>query len=364
MLFRATDVSSSDDERQQERARARSRRRDPRARARFRAPATAKLRRTRRGPGCGPRALVSAALLCLLCYELLVAHFPALAHRAHRAHIRNTQRATPAGSPVPHTPRAVSGATAAAAAQAKSEARAHEARARAIQEAAAARDRAATAAVAAKAKQRLNVAARGTPSGDVVNGLDVRPPAPGRSAAGALASRWSDPGSGENFWDWFQATRSGIPIVCPLAQRRLCQMTYKFVRKYKIRAMYDASCSRNTAWMRVMLRQLSREVWGFRYVCAESSAIRMRRAKRALATLPFVSFSQARWWRTGFPTGVDLVFAWDVLAHTAYGRVWTFFVRVRRDGVKYVLVDNYPGILNDPVRFLHLFHLRALVFLT
>ncbi|KAK1866743.1 hypothetical protein I4F81_009258 [Pyropia yezoensis] len=45
---------------------------------------------------------------------------------------------------------------------------------------------------------------------------------------------------------------------------------------------------------------------------------------------------------------VGLVFAWDVLAHTPYGRVWGFFVRARVDGVGLVLFDNYPGLVNNP----------------
>lgn len=305
MLFRSVaDASSSDDEYLLERARARTRRR-PRARSRRRG--SLKVRGLRYA-GCAPRTVVIAALLCLLAYELATTYFPRHAQPSAPAR-RAAQEPQPqeaaqpvAPEPAPPPEGAVSGAMAA------------------------------------------EHAGGGAESVD-----DVRPPA-ARSTAlrAALAGRGAEPGAGENFWEWFQAARSKARIQCLPENRRLCEMTYKFVRKYKIRAMYDASCARNSAWMGVVLRKISREIWGFRYVCAEPSVRRLRAAKRALAHLPFVSFSGARWWRSGFPPATDLVFAWDVLAHTAYGRVWTFFVNVRRDDVKYVLVDNYPGILNDP----------------
>ncbi len=124
------------------------------------------------------------------------------------------------------------------------------------------------------------------------------------------------------------------------------------VRKYKIRSVFDASCAKNIAWMPVVLKRISSEIWGFKYHCSETNEEVMEEAKAALQDFNFVAFTTDRWWRAGFPQDVELVFAWDVLAHTAYGRVWTFFVNIRKQEIKYVLVDNYPGILNDPVSLL------------
>lgn len=161
------------------------------------------------------------------------------------------------------------------------------------------------------------------------------------------------PGANENFWDWFQATKHAADsgrtkIDCPEENKRLCEMFYKLVRKYKIRSVYDASCSKNVGWMPTVLRKISSEIWGFKYHCGETQEDLMASAKAALEGFNFATFTSEKWWRYGFPRDVELVFAWDVLAHTAYGRVWTFFVYCRKQEVKYVLVDNYPGILNDP----------------
>ena len=100
-----------------------------------------------------------------------------------------------------------------------------------------------------------------------------------------------------------------------------------------------------------MLRQVGSELWGFRYYCMHAGAGAedgAEAAKVALSPFPFVEFVRSEWWHGGFPDGLDLVFCWDVLPHTAYGRVWSFFVLARKHGVKYLLFDNYPGLLNNP----------------
>ncbi|GAB0489261.1 hypothetical protein MMPV_000478 [Pyropia vietnamensis] len=183
---------------------------------------------------------------------------------------------------------------------------------------------------------------------------------------------------------------------------RLCATFYKTVRKYKVRRVVDISCAANVGWMRAVVARLGSELWGFSYVCMAAEAAETAsneaafaaaaaeqgraEAGSALAGAPpavpsWVTFETRRWWKEGFggtppaeagstaaasavaasaaaaadPAGggggtgdVGLVFAWDVLAHTPYGRVWGFFVRARVDGVGLVLFDNYPGLVNNP----------------
>lgn len=175
----------------------------------------------------------------------------------------------------------------------------------------------------------------------------------------------AEPGAGENFWQWFQDTKGsekgavskGAP--CKEENKRLCQMFYKYLRKYKIRSLFDASCAKNVDWMPDVLRKVGNELWGFKYYCSLPDEEDAKVAKPKLDDIKFVEFVNDQWWRSGYPEGCELVFAWDVLPHIAYGRVWNFFVKARKQNIKYVLVDNYPGILNDPVsstafRFLHL----------
>ena len=165
----------------------------------------------------------------------------------------------------------------------------------------------------------------------------------------------SDSVSADNFWNWFQESKgsekgSGTTgITCPEESTRLCLMFYKFIRKYKIRNVFDVSCSKNLDWMPSVLKKSSKELWGFKYQCSEAEEVKMEENRRRLSDLSFVNYVSDKWWRRGFPKDLDLVFAWDVLPHTAYGRVWNFFVNIKKQEVKYVLVDNYPGILNDPV---------------
>ncbi|OSX70010.1 hypothetical protein BU14_0953s0003 [Porphyra umbilicalis] len=138
--------------------------------------------------------------------------------------------------------------------------------------------------------------------------------------------------------------------------------------------------------MGAVVAKLGAELWGFSYTCmaAEADETAANRAAFAVtaggggaaaAAVPsWMTFATSRWWKEGFgggapPAGappptaaaatdaggggggtgaVGLVFAWDVLAHTPYGRVWGFFVRARQEGVGLVLFDNYPGLVNNP----------------
>lgn len=267
------------------------------------------------------RFLVVSALMCLLIYELfLLRASPASASKKSRLSAFSppqTQQNYPPQQPVQVDTRSVLNA-----------------RAKAVEEAAAARDKEALvrqneaqAAAAAAAAVAAAAAAKKKKEMD-----DRRLPPP-------------PPRDGENFWDWYQKSRRGGKIRCEEPNKRLCEMTYKMVHKYKVRTLYDLSCGRTASWMHIVLRKVSREIWGFRYICANPNTYATSKLKR----LDFVTFSRDRWWRDGFPPDIDIVFAWDILAHTAYGRVWSFFVNVKRANVKYVLVDNYPGILNDPV---------------
>lgn len=197
---------------------------------------------------------------------------------------------------------------------------------------------------------------------------------------------------------------TGGTLPCPPPgepSARLCATFYKAIRKYKVRRVVDISCAANVGWMRAVVARLGGELWGFSYVCmateaegtaaneaafAAAAAAEARAAGGAAASgtpaVPsWMTFETRRWWKEGFggappaeagsaaaaaaaaasaaaaadPAGggggtgdVGLVFAWDVLAHTPYGRVWGFFVRARVDGVGLVLFDNYPGLVNNP----------------
>jgi hypothetical protein len=163
----------------------------------------------------------------------------------------------------------------------------------------------------------------------------------------------AEPGAKENFWKWFQESKGNekkgaSTIECPAENKRLCQMFYKFVRKYKIRTIYDVSCGRNFAWMPIILKHIGNELWGLKYHCSETDATKMPDLKDRLSEFQFVEFDDRLWWKAGFPDDIELLFSWDVLAHTAYGRVWNFFVNAKKQNIKFVLVDSHVGILNDP----------------
>jgi len=167
----------------------------------------------------------------------------------------------------------------------------------------------------------------------------------------------SSPGSGENFWEWFQETKGGEKgkiansIKCDADYKRLCEMFYKYLRKYKIRTIFDASCVKNVDWMPEILHKAGNELWGFKYYCSVPDDNDMDPTKEKLEKLSFVAYTTEEWWKSGFPEDTELLFAWDTLPHIAYGRVWNFFVHAKKQKLKYVLIDNYPGILNDPVCF-------------
>lgn len=187
------------------------------------------------------------------------------------------------------------------------------------------------------------------------------------SSASALAStesddgnaakekKGADPGAGENFWKWFQETKGSdnekvaTALNCPEDYQRLCSMFYKYLRKYKIRSVFDVSCTKNLDWMPDILRKAGGELWGFKYYCSAVDDQGMTDAKTKLASIPFVEFSSDQWWRSGFPNKAELLFGWDTLPHIAFGRIWNFFVKARMSDIKYILVDNYPSIQNDPV---------------
>lgn len=172
------------------------------------------------------------------------------------------------------------------------------------------------------------------------------------------ANKGADPGAGENFWNWFQETKGsekeGVSsaISCPEeSSKRLCIMFYKYVRKYKIRSIYDISCVKNLPWMPEILKKVGGELWGFKYHCSALDDDGMSTAKQKLSSFAFVEFVSDPWWRKGFPQDPELLFAWDTLPHIAYGRVWNFFVKAKTQKIKFILVDNYPALPNDPVSF-------------
>ena len=159
--------------------------------------------------------------------------------------------------------------------------------------------------------------------------------------------------SDDTFWKWFQDSKKNegkgaSTVSCPDDYKRLCQMFYKILKKHKIRKVFDISCVKNLRWMPSILSKVSNELWGFEYHCNDADDGEIQKAKMVLQDFSFAQFHTRQWWKSGFPETLDLVFAWDVLSHTAYGRVWSFFVHVRKQRVKYTLFDNYPGIMNDP----------------
>lgn len=180
--------------------------------------------------------------------------------------------------------------------------------------------------------------------------------AAGKPELNESKSDGANPGAGENFWRWFQETKDdgkgtvSDTVNCPEENKRLCTMFYKYIRKYKIRSVYDVSCVKNLDWMPEILQKAGSELWGFKYYCSATDEEGMTKAKEKLSSVKFVDFVSELWWRQGFGQKPELLFAWDTLAHTAYGRVWHFFVKAKSQNIKYILVDNYPGILNDPVR--------------
>lgn len=193
------------------------------------------------------------------------------------------------------------------------------------------------------------------PSADINSPVDrdIEPPKPHKHSR--LRDGGSEPGEGENFWQWFQETKGseggavGNSLNCPDDSKRLCQMFYKYLRKYKVRTVFDASCSTNLDWLSEVLQKAGNELWGFKYYCSAIEDDKMAAAKEKLGNLAFVEFIPDQWWRDGYPEDTELLFAWDVLPHIAYGRVWNFFVKAKKQDIRYILIDNYPGILNDPV---------------
>lgn len=183
--------------------------------------------------------------------------------------------------------------------------------------------------------------------------IDANPPIARKH--GKIGEGGAEPGAGENFWQWFQENKGSEKgavsntINCPKENKRLCEMVYKYLRKYKIRCIFDASCAVNVDWMPEILQKAGNELWGFKYYCGVTDAEKMVTAKEKLSSLNFVEFVPDHWWRDGFPEDTELLFAWDTLPHIAYGRVWNFFVKAKKQEIKYILVDNYPGIMNDPV---------------
>lgn len=183
--------------------------------------------------------------------------------------------------------------------------------------------------------------------------IDADPPK--TRNGGKIGEGGAEPGAGQNFWQWFQDNKGSEKgavsnaITCPEENKRLCQMFYKYLRKYKIRCIFDASCAVNVEWMPEILQKAGNELWGFKYYCSVTDEAKMATAKEKLSSLNFVEFIPDHWWRDGFPDDTELLFAWDTLPHIAYGRVWNFFVKAKKQEIKYILVDNYPGIMNDPV---------------
>lgn len=184
--------------------------------------------------------------------------------------------------------------------------------------------------------------------------VDLNPPTARKHSK--LGEGGAEPGAGENFWQWFQETKGSEKgsvsgsISCPDETKRLCQMTYKYLRKYKIRTIFDASCAKNADWMPEVLRKSGNELWGFKYYCSVPKDEQLDFVKEKFASLNFVEYAPDVWWRDGYPDDTELLFAWDTLPHIAYGRVWNFFVMAKKQDIKYILVDNYPGMTNDPVR--------------
>lgn len=156
-----------------------------------------------------------------------------------------------------------------------------------------------------------------------------------------------------SFWQWFQGSKASQPMEktqrCPAGgNQRLCEMFLKLLRKLTVQRVFDASCRKNVKWMPTVLRRMEEDFWGFKYYCAEHEGSVSEDVKSELKEYASVEFVELQWWREKFPSDIDLLFAWDTLPHSSYGRVYKFFLTAKQSNTSRVLFDNYPGIVNSP----------------
>mmetsp|Transcript_43777 Transcript_43777/g.107471 ORF Transcript_43777/g.107471 Transcript_43777/m.107471 type:complete len:346 (+) Transcript_43777:1-1038(+) len=166
------------------------------------------------------------------------------------------------------------------------------------------------------------------------------------------------------FQEWFnsvaQAEESGAlgQIACPEGdEAKLCEATFKFLRKLKVRVFQDISCHRNRNWIPVVLTKITKEVSPFKYICVDNEPEKVEEAKQAHTALSdgIVEYQVKTWWNKDSiepaePQFPKLVMAFDLLSGLSFGRVYNFFASCKRANVDGVLIDNYPSVSNDPGR--------------
>eukprot|EP00183_Erythrolobus_madagascarensis_P006501 CAMPEP_0185845170 /NCGR_PEP_ID=MMETSP1354-20130828/1204_1 /TAXON_ID=708628 /ORGANISM="Erythrolobus madagascarensis, Strain CCMP3276" /LENGTH=496 /DNA_ID=CAMNT_0028545065 /DNA_START=1379 /DNA_END=2869 /DNA_ORIENTATION=+ len=194
--------------------------------------------------------------------------------------------------------------------------------------------------------------------------------ADGSAQAGAAGDSNST-GSEVGFLQWFQRTGDGEVheskrnLTCPeeTPHRQLCNNLYKIVRKNKLRHIADLNCAHNAHWLETVVAKLAEEFWGFTYTCMSPSEEVIESLKQNPALQPLknvLGFRHTMWWKPADAAQsdggaklpplkpVDMYFAWDVLAHASYGRIWSFLRTVKAENVRFLLFDHYPAIPNDP----------------
>ncbi|KAA8498536.1 hypothetical protein FVE85_6121 [Porphyridium purpureum] len=127
---------------------------------------------------------------------------------------------------------------------------------------------------------------------------------------------------------------------------KLCRKFYRVMRKYKVARVLDVSCIKTAMYMAPVLRLAAKHTYRLEYICASSHDSELEKVRDDADLLADVGQAEVKymnlqWWKEPFPPQVDLLIAWDVLAHAAYGRVWRFFENALECEVKMVLFDNY-----------------------
>jgi len=161
-----------------------------------------------------------------------------------------------------------------------------------------------------------------------------------------LEKNVNDEESGENE----RVDCEGVP------HEKLCMVMFRLLKKYHVTRILDTSCIKNARSLTPAIQALARRTYRVEYICASGSEQELESIRNSLvfeesAVSPAeVSYLKLEWWqkKSLFPPELDMVLAWDVLAHAAYGRVWRFFENLVESGVKTVVFDNYSGERNMP----------------
>ncbi|KAA8499839.1 hypothetical protein FVE85_7424 [Porphyridium purpureum] len=174
----------------------------------------------------------------------------------------------------------------------------------------------------------------------------------------------------KSFLQWFTESADAPPvnstIICPEAtpQMQICKSLNKYIRKYKVRRMADASCEWTESFAPDLIKAYAQEFWGFKYICVfteQSKMVELRARGKFDGLGDAVEFLTEVWWKpVRMPDGmsIEMWLMYDVLAHASYGRVWSFFSSQLRAGTRFFFFDNYPALPNDPSPDRHFINVR------